>query len=288
VLVGDAVTSHDHDGGSSGLAGTSPELLVVTDLSHRYQSETDPNAPVVMRNVSMTARPGEFISIVGPSGCGKSTLLSLVAGLEHPSEGSVRIKGELVTAPRRDIGFIFQRDALLPWRSLRDNVALALRYRKVPKKEAAERAQSWLARFGLGNFGDRFPYQVSGGQRKRASIAATMVYEPSIMLMDEPFAALDAQTRDLVEDDILRIWNDIGTQTVLFVTHDLEEAVAMSDRVVIFSQGPGTIIQDYPIDLPRPRDVREIRSSEEFRNYYEAIWEQLRVEVRAAQEAQGL
>jgi NitT/TauT family transport system ATP-binding protein len=115
-----------------------------------------------------------------------------------------------------------------------------------------------------------------------------MVYEPSIMLMDEPFAALDAQTRDLVEDDILRIWNDIGTQTVLFVTHDLEEAVAMSDRVVIFSQGPGTIIQDYPIDLPRPRDVREIRSSEEFRNYYEAIWEQLRVEVRAAQEAQGL
>ncbi len=288
MLVGDAVTSHDHDGGSSGLAGTSPELLVVTDLSHRYQSETDPNAPVVMRNVSMTARPGEFISIVGPSGCGKSTLLSLVAGLEHPSEGSVRIKGELVTAPRRDIGFIFQRDALLPWRSLRDNVALALRYRKVPKKEAAERAQSWLARFGLGNFGDRFPYQVSGGQRKRASIAATMVYEPSIMLMDEPFAALDAQTRDLVEDDILRIWNDIGTQTVLFVTHDLEEAVAMSDRVVIFSQGPGTIIQDYPIDLPRPRDVREIRSSEEFRNYYEAIWEQLRVEVRAAQEAQGL
>ncbi len=288
MLAGDAVTAHDHDGGSSGLAGTSPELLVVTDLSHRYQSETDPNAPVVMRNVSMTARPGEFISIVGPSGCGKSTLLSLVAGLEHPSEGSVRIKGELVTAPRRDIGFIFQRDALLPWRSLRDNVALALRYRKVPKKEAAERAQSWLARFGLGNFGDRFPYQVSGGQRKRASIAATMVYEPSIMLMDEPFAALDAQTRDLVEDDILRIWNDIGTQTVLFVTHDLEEAVAMSDRVVIFSQGPGTIIQDYPIDLPRPRDVREIRSSEEFRNYYEAIWEQLRVEVRAAQEAQGL
>jgi NitT/TauT family transport system ATP-binding protein len=235
----------------------------------------------------MTASPGEFISIIGPSGCGKSTLLTLIAGLEHPVEGTVEVKGEVVGNPRRDVGFIFQRDALLPWKSLRENVSLALLYRGVAKKEARAQAQSWLERFGLGEYGDRFPYQVSGGQRKRASIAATMVYEPDLMLMDEPFASLDVQTRDLIEDDILRIWSGLKDQTIIFVTHDLEEAVALSDRVIVFSRGPGTIVADDKIDLPRPRDVREIRSSDQFRKYYESLWERLRVEVSAAQARTG-
>jgi NitT/TauT family transport system ATP-binding protein len=189
----------------------------------------------------------------------------------------------MVGNPRRDVGFIFQRDALLPWKSIRDNVSLALVYRGVGKKAARAQAQSWLERFGLGDYGDRFPYQVSGGQRKRASIAATMVYEPSLMLMDEPFASLDVQTRDIVEDDVLRNWSQLKDQTVIFVTHDLEEAVALSDRVIVFSRGPGTIIADDKIDLPRPRDVRDIRSHVEFRKYYESLWERLRIEVTAAQ-----
>ena len=263
--------------------GESKPLLQVEGVSHRYQADTNPDAPFVLKDISLTASPGEFISFIGPSGCGKSTLLTLIAGLDQPTQGEVHVKGDLVTQPRRDVGFIFQRDALLPWKTLRDNVSLALGYRGVPKKEARERAQAWLERFGVGTLGDRFPYQVSGGQRKRASIAATMVYEPNLMLMDEPFAALDVQTRDLVEDDVLRLWGELKTQTVLFVTHDLEEAVALSDRVIVFSRGPGTIVADDKIDIPRPRQVREVRATDEFRKYYEAIWERLRVEVNAAQ-----
>jgi NitT/TauT family transport system ATP-binding protein len=260
---------------------TSDTLVSVKDVTHRYQSETNPDAPVVLQSVSLEAHPGEFISIVGPSGCGKSTILSLISGLEAPAEGHVEFQGSQVRGPSRDVGFVFQREALLPWKSLRDNVALALRYRKVSKSEANAKADEWLERFGIGALGDRFPYQVSGGQRKRASIAATMVYEPSLMLMDEPFASLDAQTRDIIEDDVLRIWQELGTQTVLFVTHDLEEAVALGTRVVIISRGPGTVIADYAIDLPWPRDVREIRAEAAFRKYTEEVWETLRVEVSA-------
>lgn len=258
-------------------------LVSMKGVSHRYQLETNQDAPIVLDSVSFDAHPGEFISIVGPSGCGKSTILSLISGLETPASGVVEFHGEPMHGPSRDVGFVFQREALLPWKSLRANVALALRYRKVPKKTAEERAQSWLERFGIGSLGDRFPHQVSGGQRKRASIAATMVYEPSLMLMDEPFASLDAQTRDIIEDDVLRIWQELGTQTVMFVTHDLEEAIALGTRVLIISRGPGRLIADDPIDLPWPRDVRDIRSDESFRKYTEQVWDTLRVEVSATQ-----
>ncbi len=258
-------------------------LLRVEGVSHRYHWETDADSPFVIKEVSLELKKGEFVSIVGPSGCGKSTILTLISGLVRPASGTIEFEGTPVTGVRRDVGFVFQRDALLPWKTLLDNVALALRYRNVSKKVAQAQAQEWLARVGLGKFGDRYPHQVSGGQRKRASICATMVYEPSLMLMDEPFASLDVQTRDVIETDILKVWSESDGQTVLFVTHDLEEAVALSDRVLVISRGPGTVVADHRINLPRPRDVRDIRSTEEFRVYSEMIWNEMREDVLAAQ-----
>ena len=264
-------------------AAAQTPLLSVDSVAYRYRWEVKPDNPLVLNDVSFTLNKGEFVSIVGPSGSGKSTILTLVAGLTRPPTGRIDFKGSPVAGVRKDVGFVFQRDALLPWKSLRENVALPLRYRGVKKAEALERAQTWLARVGLAKFGDRYPHQVSGGQRKRASICATLVYEPSLMLMDEPFASLDVQTRDLIETDILRVWSESKEQTVLFVTHDLEEAVALSDRVIVISRGPGTVLSDRRIELPRPRDVREIRVHPEFREYSESIWAELRDEVMAAQ-----
>jgi NitT/TauT family transport system ATP-binding protein len=260
---------------------TETALLSVENLSHAFGARANQSPAPVLSDITITAPAGQFVSIVGPSGCGKSTLLTMISGLEAPSAGTVRFQGSPVTSARREFGFIFQRDALLPWKSLADNVSLPLRYRGISRSEASATAEKWLDLLGLAGLGRRYPYQVSGGQRKRAAIAATMVYEPRLMLMDEPFGALDVQTRDMIETDILRIWGEIGSQTVFFVTHDLEEAVALGDRVIVISRGPGRVIADYAIDLPRPRDVREIRTEPAFREYYEKIWETLRAEVDA-------
>jgi NitT/TauT family transport system ATP-binding protein len=263
-------------------------LLTIDRVSLRYGGEdARADAPFAVQDVSLTVDPGRFVSIVGPSGCGKSTLLKMVSGLERPSVGTIRVAGTPVTGVRRDVGFVFQTDALLPWKTLRDNVGLALRYRGVSRDQASRRAQDWLDRVGIGTLGDRYPHQVSGGQRKRASICATMVYEPELMLMDEPFSALDVQTRDLIETDVLRVWGQLGNQSIIFVTHDLEEAIAMSDRVIVLTRGPGRIKADYAIELPRGRDVREIRSDPRFIEIYQRIWSDLRVEVLAAQDRQA-
>ncbi len=259
-----------------------PPLLEIDSLDYSFAS-SKPGA-AVLRDVSLTLGEREFVSIVGPSGCGKSTLLTLISGLAKPTAGSIRLEGTAVNGVSKDVGFIFQRDALLPWKTLRENVALALKYRGVSKSERLDRAQDWLARVGLRSMGDRYPHQVSGGQRKRASICATMVYEPLLMLMDEPFAAIDVQTRDQIEDDIVRVWGELERQTVLFVTHDLEEAVALSDRVIVMSRGPGKVMADFRIDLPRPRDVREIRTDDRFRDHTATVWDSLRSEVAAARE----
>jgi NitT/TauT family transport system ATP-binding protein len=262
-------------------------LLTIDRVSLRYDGqESATDAPLAVKDVSLTVESGRFVSIVGPSGCGKSTLLKMVAGLVRPSEGTIRVSGTPVSGVRRDVGFVFQTDALLPWKTLRDNVSLALRYRGTSRAEASERAQDWLTRVGVGSLGDRYPHQVSGGQRKRASICATMVYEPELMLMDEPFSALDVQTRDLIETDVLRVWGALGNQSIIFVTHDLEEAIAMSDRVVVLTRGPGQVKADYAIDLPRGRDVREIRSNARFVEIYQRIWSDLRVEVLATHDRQ--
>lgn len=235
-------------------------------------------------SVDLKADGGEFVSVVGPSGCGKSSLLSILAGLRRPTSGEVIVAGEHVQGVRTDVGYIFQRDALLPWRTARENVALPLKFRGVAKREALERAQEALIGLGLGRFGDRYPNQLSGGQVKRVSIAATLVYEPSLLLMDEPFSALDVQTRDLIENDILAIWTRRSKQTVVFVTHDLEEAIALSDRVVVMTASPGRILADYAVDLPRPRDLMDIKLDPSFSQMYRRIWEDLRIEVMKAAE----
>jgi len=249
------------------------------NVTFAYEPTAGRPAFVATRNISFAARKGEFISIVGPSGCGKSTLLTVIAGLNRPTIGDVRIDGATVTRIRKDVGFIFQRDALLPWRSAIDNVALPLKFRGVNRTEAHDRARDWLNRVGLAKFERSYPHQLSGGMRKRVAIAATMVYRPRILLMDEPFSALDVQTRNLLENDLLALWHDSDEQTVIFVTHDLEEAIGLSDRVIVLSASPGRMIGNYEVPLTRPRDLLEIRFEPGFTDLHAKIWGHLREEV---------
>ncbi len=222
---------------------------------------------------------GEFVSVVGPTGCGKSTLLNVGAGLLAPSAGEVRVFGQPLQGLNRRAGYMFQTDALLPWRSALENVMLGLQYRGLPDDEARAQAQDWLARVGLGGFGDRYPHQLSGGMRKRTALAQTLALDPDIILMDEPFSALDIQTRQLMEDEVLELWS-AKKKAVLFITHDLDEAIAMSDRVVVLSAGPATRpIGEFSIDLVRPRNVAEVRATPRFIKLHTQIWNVLREEV---------
>ncbi|MGE4240387.1 ABC transporter ATP-binding protein [Ramlibacter sp.] len=222
---------------------------------------------------------GEFVSVVGPTGCGKSTLLNVGAGLLEASSGEVRVFGERLSGINRRAGYMFQSDALMPWRSALDNVMVGLQYRGMPDAEARAQAQAWLERVGLGGFGDRYPHQLSGGMRKRTALAQVLALDPDIILMDEPFSALDIQTRQLMENEVLELWA-AKRKAVLFITHDLDEAIAMSDRVVVLSAGPATRpIGEFEVDLPRPRDVAEVRSQPRFVELHAAIWSVLREEV---------
>jgi NitT/TauT family transport system ATP-binding protein len=254
-------------------------LLEIADVRHEVRGERQKTTNLILSDVSLRARAGEFISIVGPSGCGKSTLLNLISGLAKPTSGTIKIEGQQVAGVRPDVGFIFQQDALLPWRTAAENVQLALKFRGVPKAERRRRASEWMDRFGLGALHERYPREMSGGQRKRAAIAATLVYEPRLLLMDEPFSALDVQTRDFIETDVLSAWSQTQGQTALFVTHDLEEAIALSDRVVVMSQSPGTIVSDYAVDIPRPRSIMDVRTTEHFQDLHKMIWADLRKQV---------
>ena len=232
-----------------------------------------------MAQTTLQVRAGEFVSVVGPTGCGKSTLLNLAAGLLSPTSGQVRVFGEPLQGLNRRAGYMFQADALMPWRTALDNVMLGLSYRGVPPAQAREQAQAWLARVGLSGFGDRYPHQLSGGMRKRTALAQTLALDPDIILMDEPFSALDVQTRQLMEDEVLTLWA-AKKKAVLFITHDLDEAIAMSDRVVILSAGPASHpIGEFAIDIPRPRDVAEIKTTPRFIELHAAIWAVLREEV---------
>jgi NitT/TauT family transport system ATP-binding protein len=239
-----------------------------------------------LKDVSLSVQAGEFLSVVGPSGCGKSTLLSLIAGLTPVTSGSIQVLGKPVTGLVHDIGFVFQRDTLLPWRTALENIALPLRFRSISRRDANDRAQAWLERVGLGAFRNYHPYQLSGGMRKRVAVATALAYEPRVLLMDEPYAALDVQTRNLMETDLLGLWG-LARPTVVFITHDLEEAIGLSDRVIVMSASPGTVIADYPIPLSRPRDLLDIRSTSDFTKIYALIWEDLRVEVLKAQRSQA-
>ncbi|MFJ6570608.1 ABC transporter ATP-binding protein [Streptomyces sp. NPDC091292] len=236
-----------------------------------------------VRALDLTVEQGEFVAVVGPTGCGKSTTLTLVSGLEEPTEGDVLVAGELVRGIGDKVGFVFQQDAVFPWRTVLSNVMAGPRFRGVPKAEAKERARAWLARVGLSTFEDRYPHQLSGGQRKRVALAATFVNDPEILLMDEPFSALDVQTRALMSDELLDLWAGTGA-SVVFVTHDLEESIALADKVVVMTAGPATVKQIYEIDLPRPRKVESIRLEPRFVEIYREIWASLGEEVRITRE----
>jgi NitT/TauT family transport system ATP-binding protein len=224
----------------------------------------------------------EFMAVVGPTGCGKSTLLNVAAGLLAPSAGETFVLGERLAGLNARAGYLFQQDAVMPWKTARDNVAIGLEVAGIPRPEALERAQAWLSRVGLAAFGDRYPHQLSGGQRKRVGLAQVLIRDPQILLMDEPFGPLDAQTRQIMGNLLLELWAQ-SRKAVLFVTHDLEEAIALADRVVIMSAGPSSrIIGDHAIDLPRPRDASEVRLLPRFHELHKAIWGQLRAEVLKA------
>ena len=238
-----------------------------------------------LRDLDMTIQPGEFCAVVGPTGCGKSTTLGLISGLEPPSEGTVDVYGKRVDGIADGIGYVFQSDAVFPWKTVLDNVAAGPRYRGVGQREARDRARDWIARVGLAGFEDRYPYQLSGGMRKRVALAQSLINSPRILLMDEPFSALDVQTRALMENELLGLWS-ASSASVVFVTHDLEEAISLSDRVFVITAGPGTVKSNYPVDLPRPRNVAEIRLQPRFLEIYEEIWKDLRDEVLVSYERQ--
>jgi NitT/TauT family transport system ATP-binding protein len=238
-----------------------------------------------LRDLDLTVAPGEFCAVVGPTGCGKSTTLALVSGLEPPSEGEVKVFGEPVNGIAEGIGYVFQSDAVFPWKTVLENVAAGPRYRGASNRDARERARDWLSRVGLTGFEDRYPYQLSGGMRKRVALAQSLINGPRILLMDEPFSALDVQTRSLMENELLGLWA-ASSASVVFVTHDLEEAISLSDRVFVITAGPGTVKSNYKVDLPRPRNVAEIRFEPRFGEIYQEIWNDLRDEVLVSYERQ--
>jgi NitT/TauT family transport system ATP-binding protein len=230
----------------------------------------------------ITVGDGEFVSIVGPTGCGKSTLLNAAAGLIAPASGKVEIFGEALRGLNTRAGYLFQADALMPWKTALENAAIGLEVTGMKRTEARGRALAMLSKVGLKNFADRYPHQLSGGQKKRVALAQVLVREPKILLMDEPFGPLDAQTRIIMGDLLLDLWQG-DKKAVIFVTHDLDEAIALSDRVLIMSAGPSSrIIGDFRIDLVRPRDIAEIRLQKRFHDLHAVIWARLRDEVRRA------
>jgi NitT/TauT family transport system ATP-binding protein len=260
--------------------GGDTPAIELTGVSKRFRTPDD-SVFTALTDIDLTVERGQFCAVVGPSGCGKSTTLTLVAGLEGPSEGSVAVHGRPVEGIDPDVGFVFQADALLPWKSVLDNVAAGPIFRGVAKREAYERARDWLRRVGLSPFADHHPHQLSGGMRKRVSLAQSMINEPAILMMDEPFSALDVQTRSIMSNELLSLWEH-ARPAVIFVTHDLEEAIALADRVVVMTAAPGQIKRIYDIDLPRPRQVPEIRFEPRFIELYEEIWNTLRDEVQRA------
>ena len=249
-------------------------------MSCTFISKDDPGQRyTAVQDVSLSVAAGEFVSVVGPTGCGKSTLLNVGAGLLQPSTGAVRVFGQPLQGINTRAGYMFQAESLMPWRTALGNVMAGLEFRGVPLADARAQAEDWLRRVGLGGFGDRYPHQLSGGMRKRTSLAQTLALDPDIILMDEPFSALDIQTRQLMENEVLALWAS-KRKAVLFITHDLDEAIAMSDRVVVLSAGPAARpIGEFAIDLERPRDVAEVRTTPRFIELHKAIWDVLREEV---------
>jgi NitT/TauT family transport system ATP-binding protein len=252
--------------------------LVLEDVRVTFVS-ADGARYTAIRDTTLRVAAGEFVSVVGPTGCGKSTLLNVAVGLLQPSAGRVQVAGEQLKGLNRKAGYLFQTDALMPWRTALQNVIAGLEFRGDHADEARRHGLSWLQRVGLRGFEDRYPHQLSGGMRKRVALAQTLILDPEIILMDEPFSALDIQTRQLMENELLELWS-ANRKSVVFITHDLEEAISLSDRVVVLSAGPGSHpIGEFGIDLPRPRDVAEIRLTPRFIELHRLIWDAMKAEV---------
>jgi NitT/TauT family transport system ATP-binding protein len=252
--------------------------LALEDVTVTFVSQ-DGGRYTAIRDTTLRIAPGEFVAVVGPTGCGKSTLLNVAVGLLQPSAGATSVFGEPLRGLNGKAGYLFQTEALMPWRTALRNVTAGLEFRGTDADDADRRAVEWLQRVGLGGFGDRYPHQLSGGMRKRVALAQTLILDPEIILMDEPFSALDIQTRQLMENELLEIWS-ANRKSVVFITHDLEEAISLSDRVVVMSAGPASHpIGEFRIDLPRPRDVAEIRLTPKFIELHTLIWHAMKEEV---------
>lgn len=258
-------------------------LLEIDDVSKTYNPNQPDGGVEAVREVSFDVDEGEFLSIVGPTGCGKSTLLKMVAGLIDPTSGSIRIEGAAVTDPSDDVGVVFQEDSTFPWRSTIENVEFGLEMRGVDKTERRERSREIIDLVGLGGFEDAYPNELSGGMRQRVAIGRTLAMNPEIMLMDEPFGALDEQTRLILGEELLRICRETG-QTTLFITHSLTEAVHLSDRVLVMSARPGRIKRMVTVDIDRPRES-DVVTTDRFNRIVDQIWEELRTEAEKGLEA---
>ncbi|MEV0677370.1 ABC transporter ATP-binding protein [Actinosynnema sp. NPDC050436] len=258
-----------------GLHGVTKRFRVRDRRTRRWSEVT------AVRDVDLDVAAGEFLTVVGPSGCGKSTLLDLLGGLTPPTSGRILVDGEPITGPGPDRGTVFQQYALLPWRTARGNVEFALEAVGVPRRDRAGIAREYLELVGLGGFEDRHPHQLSGGMRQRVAIARSLAHDPGVLLMDEPFAALDAQTRESMQDELLRIWRRTG-KTVVFVTHGIDEAVYLGGRVAVLTARPGRVKRVVPVDLGERADVPDARSSPAFAHHRHVVWSLLRDEVCAA------
>ena len=253
--------------------------LSFDNISVTFSGKSGGSGYTAVKDTTLQIADGEFVSVVGPTGCGKSTLLNIGAGLLKASSGSVKVFGAPLVGLNAKAGYMFQSESLMPWRSALDNVTAGLQFRGIDAAEAAQRGEEWLTRVGLSGFGHRYPHELSGGMRKRCALAQMLILDPKIMLMDEPFSALDIQTRQLMENELLELWNS-NKKSVLFITHDLEEAISLSDRVIVLAAGPATHpIGEFAIDLPRPRDVAEIRMTPRFLELHAQIWAAMKEEV---------
>ena len=254
-------------------------LLSIAGVGKEYRVRG--KSTIALEAIDLDVAEGEFVTIVGPSGCGKSTLLNLIVGLLRSSSGSIRFRGEQISGICTKIGYVTQKDNLLPWRTLLQNVEIALEIRGVDSSTRREQAHKYIERVGLGGFEEHYPHELSGGMRQRANIIRTLIYDPELILMDEPFGPLDAQTRIVLQDQLLELWS-ASKKTIIFITHDLVEAITLADRVVLMSSRPGRIKFIEKVAIPRPRDVFQIHESPEFRSAYERLWRELRPEVNLA------